>query len=123
MVRIGERGDGRHRHGATAVAFALAYILFASAGANGQPVGRDQEPGGGFDISRAFIADHTIFEPFHVASTRPLREALAEGVVNDDTPLLVMEHRAGTLALLTEQMAYHHIAQGEIMGEPWMVSF
>jgi hypothetical protein len=27
------------------------------------------------------------------------------------------------VALVTDQMAYHHVAQGEIAGEPWMVSF
>lgn len=85
-----------------------------------------QEPAssdGSFDISRAWISDSTIFEPFHVTETRPLREALADGAVHEDTPLLVMEHEAGKLALLTEQMAYHHIAQGKMAGEPWMVSF
>jgi hypothetical protein len=34
-----------------------------------------------------------------------------------------MEHDAGALALLTQQMSYHHLAQGEMAGEPWMVSF
>jgi hypothetical protein len=35
-----------------------------------------------------------------------------------------MDHpEAGRLALVTDQMAYHHVAQGEIAGEPWMVSF
>ena len=38
-------------------------------------------------------------------------------------------HFTGDLAwapyheLLTDQMAYHHVAQGDIAGEPWMVSF
>ncbi|MFQ5678795.1 MAG: hypothetical protein ACE5HP_04985 [Gemmatimonadota bacterium] len=77
----------------------------------------------GFDIDRAFLADRTIFQPFRVESTEPLREALKEGRVGKTTPLLVMEHEAGRLALVTDQMAYHHVAQGEIAGEPWMVSF
>jgi hypothetical protein len=34
-----------------------------------------------------------------------------------------MEHPAGLLAFLTDQMVYHHVAQGETNGEPWMVSF
>jgi hypothetical protein len=34
-----------------------------------------------------------------------------------------MDHPAGRLAFLTDQMAYHHVAQGEMNGEPWMVSF
>ena len=28
-----------------------------------------------------------------------------------------------TLTFLTMQMSYHHIAQGDLAGEPWMVSF
>ena len=76
-----------------------------------------------FDISRAWLRDTTMFEPFRVTETRPLRDALADGEIGEDTPLLVVEHDAGKLALLTTQMAYHHVAQGEMAGEPWMVSF
>jgi hypothetical protein len=76
-----------------------------------------------FDASRAWLSDKDEFEPFYVKVTRPLREALACGDVREDTPILVMEHDAGALALLTQQMSYHHLAQGEMAGEPWMVSF
>ena len=34
-----------------------------------------------------------------------------------------MEHHAGRLAFVMDQLAYHHVAQGELRGEPWMVSF
>jgi hypothetical protein len=79
---------------------------------------------GEFDIERAFLHDGSRFEPFLVEETRSLAEALAEGRIDDDTSLLVMEHPdAGRLALVTVQMAYHHVAQGEIAGEPWMVDF
>ncbi len=77
----------------------------------------------GVDFSRAFTVDRTIFEPFLVEETVPLREALAEGVLEPTVALLVMEHAAGRIAVVTDQMAYHHVAQGEIAGEPWMVSF
>jgi hypothetical protein len=76
-----------------------------------------------FDIDRAFILDSTVYEPFNVTQTQPLRRALDEGIINVATPLLVMEHRAGNLAFAVDQLAYHHVAQGEIEGEPWMVSF
>lgn len=75
-----------------------------------------------FDIDRAYLVDSTVFEPFFVTESRPLRDALRERAVHDDTPVLVLEHRAGRLALLTEQLAYHHAAQGDFKGEPWMVS-
>jgi len=76
-----------------------------------------------FDTSRVLLMDTTRFRPFNVSDTRALREALDDGAVHEDTPLLVLEHAGGTLALLVEQMAYHHVAQGDIAGEPWMVSF
>jgi hypothetical protein len=67
--------------------------------------------------------DTTRFQPFNVSETRALREALDDEAVHEDTPLLVLEQATGTLALLVEQMAYHHVAQGVMAGEPWMVSF
>jgi hypothetical protein len=77
-----------------------------------------------FDIERAFLHDGSRFEPFLVEETHSLAEALEQGRIDDDTSLLVMEHPdAGRLALVTVQMAYHHVAQGEIAGEPWMVDF
>ncbi len=79
--------------------------------------------GSEFDLSRAYILDSLVFAPFYVEEVRALRAALEEGVVHEETPLLVMNHEAGRLALLTEQLAYHHIAQGELSGEPWMVTF
>ena len=36
---------------------------------------------------------------------------------------MVMDHGPEPLALVMDQMAYHHVAQGDMMGEPWMVSF
>lgn len=40
-----------------------------------------------------------------------------------DTWLLVTETAAGKLALLTDQMAYHHLAQGRDSGKEWMATF
>ena len=77
----------------------------------------------GVDFSRAYTADRTIFEPFEVTGTVPLRDALAEELLDSETALLVLEHEAGRIALVTDQLAYHHVAQGKIVGEPWMVSF
>ena len=78
---------------------------------------------GAFDRDRLFLADSTIFVPFLVDSTQPLQEALRQRLVDRDTRLLVLDHPAGHLALLTNQLAYHHVAQGTLHGEPWMVSF
>jgi hypothetical protein len=77
----------------------------------------------GFDISRFASAGNGWFETFHVADTQPLRDILKAGKVADDTRLLVTDTGGGTLALLTDQMAYHHIAQGRAGGKDWLVSF
>ena len=90
-----------------------------SGGAGGPVVAQEPE----FDINRARVGAGSRFEPFRVRQTQLLRQALATGAVESDTRLLVMEHAAGRLALLTDQMAYHHVAQGDMAGEPWMVSF
>ena len=77
-----------------------------------------------FDASRAMLFDSTIYVPFQVTDeSRPLSAALSDGTLQDHTVLLVIEHAKGRLALVRDQMSYHHAAQGEIMGEPWMVSF
>jgi hypothetical protein len=76
-----------------------------------------------FDISRAALNDSTVFAPFVVTGSVPLRDAVAAGAVDADTHVLVFEAGGARLALVTAQMAYHHVAQGDIAGEPWMVSF
>ena len=77
----------------------------------------------GFDIERAYVVDSTRFVPFVATESRSLRGALRADVIHEDTPLMVLDHRGGRLALSMEQMAYHHAAQGEFEGEPWLVSF
>lgn len=76
-----------------------------------------------FDIDRAWLPDSQWFEPFYATDAQLLRDLLRDRMIHSNTLLMVMEHEAGTLALVTEQMAYHHIAQGDLDGEPWMVSF
>ena len=75
-----------------------------------------------FDSGRATLRDKEIFPPFYVEETIPLSEALKRNEVRKDTHLMVIERKTKTLALLTKHMIYHHVAQGEIDGEAWMVS-
>ena len=77
----------------------------------------------GFEPGRAILDDAWGFDPFPVATTEPLKDALEAGKVREETPVLLLARGNTRLALLTEQMSYHHIAQGELEGEPWMVSF
>lgn len=76
-----------------------------------------------FDHSRAILRDASFFEPFYVEETLPLREALSNGTLRKDTPLALLHNEAGPLTLVMSQLMYHHLAQGEMEGEPWLVSF
>ena len=76
-----------------------------------------------FDIDIARIGVGSRFEPFRVSESEPLLDAMSSGRLQGDTRVLVLDHPAGLLAFVTDQMVYHHVAQGEIDGEPWMVSF
>lgn len=102
---------------------ALQGLLWCVSGGMPAVAVAQQNPSRTFDIDRAYVIDTLAFQPFYVTETRLLRDALRDRTIHRGTPLLVMEHEGGTLAVLTEQMAYHHIAQGDIDGEPWMVSF
>jgi hypothetical protein len=77
----------------------------------------------GFDITRFTNAGNGWFETFYVTKTELLRDALKAGKVADDTRVLVTETRGGKLALLMDQMAYHHLAQGRAGGKDWMATF
>jgi hypothetical protein len=77
----------------------------------------------GFDITRLNTENYGAFEPFFVKDAQSLSKALEDGTVAMDTRLLVTETAAGRLALLTDQMAYHHLAQGRDGGKDWMATF
>jgi len=103
------------------VAYATVIVIaLSAAGAVQAPIGRTDPK---FDIARFSTAGQGMFETFHVTKTILLQEALEAGTVDDDTPLLVTDTASGKLALLTDQMSYHHIAQGVEAGKAWMVTF
>ncbi len=77
----------------------------------------------GFDTDRAIFWSAPNFLPLNDPEWTPLRDALRAGDVSDDSPVLVFEAGGSTLVLVTGQMAYHHVAQGDMNGEPWMVTF
>lgn len=66
----------------------------------------------GFDLTRFSNAGNGWFETFYVKETHSLQKTLEEGKVAADTRVLVTETAAGTLALLMDQMGFHHLAQG-----------
>lgn len=104
------------RKAATTVAIAAAALLLLSAA----PLAAQTED---FDLDRAWIAEPGMIDPFLVDQVKPLAAALDAREIEKSTWLLVVQHPAGRLALVTDQLSYHHVAQGSIRGEPWMVSF
>ena len=66
----------------------------------------------------------SIFKPFEVTVYQPLQKAIADGKVKEDTDVLgVTLPSDKMLILIKRQMAYNHVAQGELDNEPWLVSF
>jgi hypothetical protein len=64
-----------------------------------------------------------LFPPFDVAVYESLTAALAKGLVEPDTKLMVFEVGQHTLALVLKQMTYHHVAQGQLPGHAWAAFF
>jgi len=61
-----------------------------------------------------------LFEPFPVPERGiPLASLQLEG----DTELIVFSRAGEARALLAREMAYHHVAQGELAGHAYLVSF
>jgi hypothetical protein len=107
----------------------LAVLLPLSAAAqnperNPDPVDLPKGPAkSGFDISRFANVANGLFVTFEVTKTEPLRDVLKARRVADDTRLLVTDTAAGRLALLMDQMAFHHSAQGRAGNKDWLATF
>ena len=103
--------------------FGTIFAVFALAQAPVMPELPKGPAKPGFDISRFALTAVGTFETFSVKESYPLRNALDQGKVAPDTRLLVIETAAGRLALITDQMTYHHIAQGRARNKDWMATF
>lgn len=91
-----------------------------------------------FDAKRALLRKPDLFRRFLPGPSEFLLSALtsnegeiagtrsAEGgpvAVADDDVVLVLERGGHRRGLLARQMGYHHVAQGELAGEPYLVTF
>lgn len=76
-----------------------------------------------FDINRYSTFGEGIFETYYVDQTQALQAALANDLVAETTQLLITHTATGNLALIQDQMAFHHIAQGQADGLDWMATF
>ena len=61
------------------------------------------------------------FEPFR--PTAKSKTLLANVKLKDDTQLIAFERSGQRRAVLLSEAMYHHIVQGELAGEPYLVTF
>jgi hypothetical protein len=76
-----------------------------------------------FDADRAMLMKKELFRPLVVLGTEGLAEALTRKKVAEDSMLLLLEREGEALALRTHEMIYHHAAQGELNGRPFLATF
>jgi hypothetical protein len=99
-------------------------LMIAAAAQENKPVDLPNGPAKpGFDIARFSNAGNGWFETFYVTTAEPLRDVLQAERVAEDTRLLVTNTKTGRLALLMDQMAFHHLAQGHAGDKDWMATF
>jgi hypothetical protein len=72
------------------------------------------------DVSRAMLKGPDYFQRFRVSGQG---EPLGDLHLDPETELIIFERGGERRALLVRQMIYHHLAQGELAGEPYLVSF
>ncbi|MDA8353974.1 MAG: DUF3179 domain-containing (seleno)protein [Firmicutes bacterium] len=63
------------------------------------------------------------FQPFPVESTEPLKNAVGRREIKKDDTVLVVGRGGERLAFWMYQMTYHHVAQGKLAGEPYIVNY
>ncbi len=73
-----------------------------------------------FDAQRASLGEPDQFPRFRVSARG---EALRSAGLDADDALIIVERGGCRRALRLREMAFHHLAQGELAGEPYIVSF
>ena len=96
----------------------LAVLVAACGGSTVQTKG--YQAADGFDPGRARLDGPNLFLPFKVGDgSVPLKGSGLDG----GEYVVVVERGGKRLALSVHQMNYHHLAQGELAGYPYMVSY
>ncbi|MCF6137455.1 DUF3179 domain-containing (seleno)protein [Pseudalkalibacillus berkeleyi] len=75
-----------------------------------------------FDRSRATLKKKDLFTRFNVKDHKHVKDIEKSSLKSDDE-ILVIERLGKRLAFSMKQMAYHHVAQGELSNEPYIVNF
>jgi len=73
-----------------------------------------------FDVRRAMLKGPDLFSRFRLID----KPNTLTGMNCAPSEQLIIFERAGEKrALLARQMAYHHVAQGELAGKPFLITF
>ncbi|MFQ5719871.1 MAG: hypothetical protein ACE5IK_10030 [Acidobacteriota bacterium] len=75
--------------------------------------------GPAFDPARAMLRRADVFPRFRTDAA----DEIAVDRLPAATPLLIFARGEQRRGLLRRQMVYHHVAQGELAGEPYVVTF
>jgi hypothetical protein len=81
---------------------------------------RHGEPTVTFDARRAMLKGPDLFRRFVVPDTGT---QLAHTCIPKSEQLIVFERTGEKRALLVRQMAYHHVAQGVLADDPFLITF
>lgn len=75
-----------------------------------------------FDVKRIGLRD-AAFERFDVDQTIPLRDLARHRRIKPKDRVMIVERAGKRLAFSYSQMTYHHVAQGELAGQPFILVF
>lgn len=67
------------------------------------------------------VAQGFRFEPFRPTTRH--ETPLADADLDDETELLLFERGGERRAVLVAEAFYHHVVQGELAGEPYLVTY
>ena len=73
-----------------------------------------------FDLSRARLRGPDYFKRYRTPDNG---QSLAGCGLGGNVELLVVKRRGESRALVMREVSYHHVAQGRLAGEPYVVSF
>ena len=68
------------------------------------------------------LSDELTPKPLAAREFLPLAGALQDGVLSAQTEVLCVAFGDSALTLIIFEMMYHHVAQGEIANQPWVLS-
>ncbi|OYD07282.1 DUF3179 domain-containing (seleno)protein [Paludifilum halophilum] len=74
-----------------------------------------------FNVKRVIKDNH--FQRFDISGSEPLQTVLRRKRMKPKDEVLVVERGGERLAFSLYQMTYHHVAQGELAGQPFILAF